>query len=368
MKVLILTCNNGGGHNVIAEALRQCYANHGDDCEVRDCFSFFSPAVSDCVSFAHNFVFCYLPGFYGSSLRRAEENPDLFSERRLARKLINLGRFSLGKYIRSQGIDQVLCTHVFAAMMLTAAKKKYSLAVRTALVETDHGNTPGCTNNDMDFHFLPDKSLVPGLLSAGIEKSKLVVTGIPVREEIKQRTGNGSAKKALELDPDKPHLLMMGGSMGGGPLRELFGRLYRSQGGKVQLTVLCGSNTRLQKELTAKFGHFPTVRILGFAPDLSLLYDSADLLLTKPGGSTTAEAAVKQLPMVLINLVAGPESHNLDFFLKNGGAVTGGTTEELCARCEMLLRDGERRQKMCLALQRISSADATEIIYRTMTH
>ncbi len=50
--------------------------------------------------------------------------------------------------------------------------------------------------------------------------------------------------------------------------------------------------------------------------------------------------------MVLIDAVAGCEEHNLDFFLKLGGAVTAETPEELAELALSLLSD-EARLKKC---------------------
>ncbi|MFR7461994.1 MAG: hypothetical protein ACLUW8_14630 [Subdoligranulum sp.] len=41
---------------------------------------------------------------------------------------------------------------------------------------------------------------------------------------------------------------------------------------------------------------------------------ASDLFLTKPGGLSTSEAMAAELPMVLIDAVAGCETHNLNFF------------------------------------------------------
>lgn len=366
LKVLILSCNNGSGHNMIAEAVKQCYCEHGDECVIRDGFSFLTEGFSRTVSHLHDFVYRHVPRFYDASFRRTDLNPEVLRKHHPARYLIDLGRFRLGAYIREEGFDQVLCIHVFTAMMLTAAKEQYGLRVRSAILETDHRNTAGCAENDADFHFVPDVSLIPGRRAAGVPESRIVVSGIPVREEIKARTGKEDAKRKLGLDPGRPHILLMGGSMGSGPLRELVRLLPDRLGGDVQLTVLCGSNTRLRRQLTADCRGRKQVRVLGFSEALSLLYDSADLLLTKPGGSTTAEAAVKGLPMVLMDLVGGPESGNISFFLEQGAAVTGKTPEALCTCCGALLQDEAARKAMQCAQQRIASGGASEIIYETM--
>ena len=367
MKVLILSSNNGGGHNAVAKAIAQCFTAHGDECTVWDCLSYVSDHASELVSRSHDFMYRHTPELFDSSYRRAEENPEAFKEHHRVRQMIELGQFGLGKAIREEGYELVICTHVFAAIMLSAAKKRYKLPLQTALVETDYTNTPGSADNTVDVHFLPDASLIPDLTAAGVPEDQIVVSGIPVREEFYHRTDKEAAKARLGLDPAHLHILIMGGSMGCGPIPELLDALYLRLDEDVEISVVCGSNERMKKSLESSYGHLRNIHIWGYVADMSSLYDSADLLMTKPGGISTTEAAVKGLPMILINAVAGCEAHNLQFFLETGGALTGETVEELVACCETLIEDRETLAEMSRALQGFSERKAAEIIYETLS-
>ena len=66
MRVLILSSNNGGGHNAVAEALREVFEAHGDQCRMEDCLSFISEDVSEAVAKSHNFVYRYAPKLFAS--------------------------------------------------------------------------------------------------------------------------------------------------------------------------------------------------------------------------------------------------------------------------------------------------------------
>ncbi len=367
MNILILSSGNGGGHNAVSRAVAECFEAHGDSCVIKDCLSFLSGILPETVSLSHTCMYRYAPGLFDSSFRRSENKPGLFGEKRFARKIIDLGRFSLGKFIMSGDFRPVICTHVFGAMMLTSAKRQYGLDIRTAIIETDHVNTPGSSDNDMDHHFLPDESLIPGLIAAGVDESKLIVSGIPVRKEIYLRTDKAEAKRRLGLDPERGSVLIAGGSMGCGPIPLLVERLREMTDDDVQISVVCGTNEHTRKKLAAEYADEKDVHIHGAVSEMSLLYDASDVLMTKPGGVTTAEAAVKGLPMVLINAVAGCETHNLDYYVGKGCALTGDTPRELCERCLTLLRDRDRAARMSEALRGLSRGSAAEIIYETMT-
>lgn len=366
MKVLILSSNNGGGHNSVAKAIQEHYLDQGDSCEIKDCLSFLSDDLSETIARSHTFLYRHTPELFDLSYRRSEQNPDLFKGHYGVRQMIELGKYRLGPFIKDEGFEIVICTHVFAAMMLTAAVRRYDLHLRTAIVETDYTNTPGSADNEMDYHFLPDASLIPDLMSSGVPEDRIVVSGIPVQKDILNRIGKKEAKHLMGLDPEHRHLLLMGGSMGCGPMADLLERLHTALDDNIELSIVCGTNEKLKTKLSDQYRTAGNVHVFGYISNASLLMDSADLLLTKPGGISTSEAAAKALPMVLINAVAGCEAHNLNFFLEKGAALTGETEEDLVQCCKDLLDDSDTLSAMASALSRLCREDAAEQIYKTL--
>ena len=367
MKVLVLSSNNGGGHNSAAKAIQECYESHGDICEIRDCLSFISDGVSEAVARSHNFVYRHAPKFFNNSYRHTEQNTAMFKDNHAVRRMIDLGKYNLGQFLQTDDFELVICTHVFAAMMLTAAKQHYDLPIRTAIVETDYTNTPGSSENDVDYHFLPDTALSAELIAAGVDESRIVISGIPVRQEFTEGMEKAEAKQLLGMPVDRPHVLIMGGSMGSGPIPDILDSLYLLCKESIQISVVCGTNEQLLTVLRRSCGHLGIIHLYGYTPHISLLMDSADLLVTKPGGISTSEAAAKGLPMVLINTVGGCEEHNLSYFLQKGGAVTADTAEELCHCCQSLLNDAGLREKMSRALKEVAKPDAAETIYGALS-
>ena len=120
--------------------------------------------------------------------------------------------------------------------------------------------------------------------------------------------------------------------------------------------MVCGTNTHLQKKLERAFSGRPDIFIWGYRDDMPLLMDCADLYLTKAGGVSTSEAAVKGLPMVLVDAVSACEGPNLRHFCATGGAVTAPDPESLAALCLRLLDDDGALARMSAALPRQRSA------------
>lgn len=311
-------------------------------------------------------MYRHAPKLFDRGYRHSRRHPQIFMEHHNGRRVLNLGRRNLGRFIMTGGFDAALCTHVFASLMLTDARRKYGLPIRTAVVETDYTATPGAQAGGLDWHFIPAEGLRDELTALGVPTQKIIASGLPVRGAFYTRQDKPTAKAALGLPTDCRHLLLMGGSMGAGPVPELMAAIMRELGPEERVTVVCGTNRSLADALRAVYGGDGRVRVLGYTEDVAALMDAADALVTKPGGITVTEAAMKRLPMVLVNTVAGCEGYNLDFFVSAGGAITVDTPASLARLAVSLLRDTKRQSDMARALDDVARHNDREIIWRTM--
>ena len=213
----------------------------------------------------------------------------------------------------------------------------------------------------LDTCVIPDASLRAEFEKNGVRPETILPCGIPVREELYTCLPNREAKLAVGLEPSHRHLVMMTGSMGCGPMERITELLANSLPPEYDVTVACSSNRQLLRRMERRFADKPNIHIRGFISNVSVLMDSADLFLTKPGGISTTEAMVKGLPMVLVNVVGGCETPNLNFFVSHGGAATAGTPEDIAALCKELLEHDEERlimRQSLLAMKQIPAAQA----------
>ena len=213
----------------------------------------------------------------------------------------------------------------------------------------------------LDTCVIPDAALTELFVKNGVSPDTIAPLGIPVRAELYSCLPVQEAKKAAGLDPSHRHLLMMTGSMGCGPMEELTQLLANSLPTEYDVTVACSSNRQLLRRMERKFEDRPNIHIRGYIGNVSAMMDSADLFLTKPGGISTTEAMVKGLPMVLVNVVGGCETPNLEFFVSHGGAATADTPEAIAALCKRLLEHDEERlimRQSLLAMHKTPAAQA----------
>lgn len=366
MRILILSCNTGEGHNSCAKAIKEAAERRGDQCDIRDALSFVSDGTSRFISSWHVRLYRYFPKINDGAYRYAQEHPGVLKDRNGASRLMKTCLRKMRAFIVEGGYDAVLCAHLIPARLVTTIQRQQPMAVRTGFLATDYTASPGCDQLKLDWFFIPDERVAGEFLSMGIAREKLVDSGIPVRRDFYQRMDRRQAKQAVGIDPDHRHLLVMSGSMGAGHIPALAAALSRAADESCELTVVCGTNRHVKQQLEQKVGQRKNLHILGFVQGISALMDSADLYLTKPGGISTSEAWVKGLPMVLVKAVAGCEEPNLEFFTRMGGAVAAEKPQEAARLCLELLADQERLEAMSQALARGRERDAAEIICRVL--
>ena len=367
MRVLILSCNTGGGHNAVSAAIQEAFAARGADCETRDALAFLSERASEFICNWHTRIYRYMPGAFKAGYRFTENHPALYDQDTLFDKFLTSGVERLGGFMEAGHYDITVCPHVFSALMVTRVREQRpGCGGAACFVATDYTCSPMANESRLDRYFIPAESLVQEFTADGIPAEKLVpLPGIPVRRSFFSKHPKKTAKKAMGMPEDCRHILIMFGSMGCGPVTELTGELLELTEPDTRITVVCGTNEHLKKKLKKLYGDTERIRILGYAGDIDLLMDSADLYVTKPGGISTAEAAVKGLPMVLVNAVSGCEEYNLRHFCGLGGAVTAEGNRALAELCADLLASPERLEKMSGALG--VKGSAAEELCRVMT-
>lgn len=90
-----------------------------------------------------------------------------------------------------------------------------------------------------------------------------------------------------------------------------------ASGGK--LIVVCGNNERLYRHLWKEYGD--RLILIRKTNQMALYMKACDVFLSKPGGLSSTEAAVAQVPYIHMNPIPGGESKNVKYFSKNGMSI-----------------------------------------------
>lgn len=365
-KVLLLSCSTGQGHNSCALAVKEYLEEQNVSCEIKDVFAFISTKVSNFMAWGHCFMYRHLPGLFRWGYRYSEKHPAVFNEKSGIYKILTSGAEHIYQFIIREQFDGIVCTHPFSAMILTHILKGHSIQIKTAFIATDYTCYPGMESCNLQHYFVPSKCLVKEFEKSGIPRRNIIATEIPVCKKMYDRTDKADAKRLLGIGSKNKHLLVMCGSMGCGPIAKIVKYISKGLTEDMELSVICGTNKLLQRKLEKKYRQSEKIHIVGYTSQMSLYMDSADLLLTKPGGISITESAVKKLPMVFVDAVAGCEQYNMDFFVKMGAAVTSDSAKELAEQSIRILESDTQRKKMEDALQNYQYLGGAKIIFKEL--
>lgn len=371
MKALILSCNTGGGHNTAAAAILEELQARGIESEVRDTLVFGSAKVSRVVSGSYVHMTTAIPSLFGCLYKAGEfvsgktgvnhHSPVYFANTRYAARL--------SAYIDENSIDTVICPHLFPAEALTYLRQKYNDArVHTYGVATDYCLSPFWEETYMDGYFVPHPDILELYVKRGVPRKKLWATGIPVSRKFREKLPREEARKRLGLPEQGRLYLIMTGSMGYGNTLALCSQLLTADV-SAGVLVLTGNNHRLQEQLSAEFGEDKRVIGVPFTHQVNLYMDACDVLLTKPGGLSSTEAAVKGVPFIHTMPIPGCETLNAAFFSARGLSLSAADIEQAVISARALAEDEARRQAMVDAQHRqINAFAARDICDQIIAH
>ena len=343
MRVLILTCNTGGGHNAVAAALAESFRRLGVSSDTADGLSFISQKASRFVSKWHTRFYRRYPKLYMAGYMSAENDAESNDRDNPVYRYMARGARRLDRAIQDGGYDAVVCVHVIPAMMMTELRRQHETGPVFCFVATDYTCSPtvgGCTP---DICVIPHEELAEEFVSCGIARETLLAAGIPVRAVFRERGDRAAARSELALPPEGRHIVLMSGSIGCGPMADIAAELEKRMERGDFASVLCGSNRQMLYALRRR--GFRRVEAVGFTNRVHRYMDSADVLVSKPGGISITEAGTRGTPLLLADMVGGCETRNQEFFHAHGWAETC-QPEDMADAALALLDRPERRQAL----------------------
>ncbi len=361
MRVLILSCNTGQGHNSAGSAVREALEAAGAECELLDALSFARGNTSKTVGGAYASVTTKAPSLFGGlyQLGGLISNPWLKSPVYLANT-----RYAgaLGDYIEKSGFDAVVCPHLFPAETLTCLRRKGRLSVKTYAVATDYTCIPFWEETELDAYFVPHEDLKLEFAGKGLPQEKLIPTGIPISRRCLQKTPKAEARRLLGLPEQEKVFLVMTGSMGFGDISSFALDLLLSCPKNSRILILTGRNAALKDRIDHDFSREKRVQTVAFTRNAPLYMDACDILLSKPGGLTSTEAAVQNIPLVHTRPIPGCETANARFFVSHGLSVCAVHPKAAALAAASLAEDTAALQRMTECQKREINPNAAEEI------
>lgn len=370
MKVLILSCKTGGGHDAAGLAIKERFELEGHEAIMFDYLTLAGSRVSKWVGKLYVNTVKYMPKIFGKVYELG-----MFVSKRVKKSPVYYVNAKMGKYLNEyldeHQYDAIIMPHLYPAETITYMKSKNISLPLTLGIATDYTCIPFWEETNCDYYIIPHKDLVDEFSNRGIPREKLLPMGIPVSqkylessEEKSKEQYSKNARKELGLPFHKKIHLILGGSMGAGNIKELTSSVWNMNQQKICVVVICGNNKKMFHKLKEQYKNVPNVFIVGHTKKMYLYMQASDIVYTKPGGLTSTEAAVLGKPLVHTFPIPGCETANREFFRKHRMSVSSKTTKGQALKGIQLLKSPEMMERMKKAQVANINADASTTIMK----
>lgn len=339
MNILILTGKFGMGHWSASQSLRQELLEEEPDAavEVIDFVGYAMPGASQAMYKGFSLLVTHGSGLFNTYYKMTE---NLESEARPPFEWHFLDK--LEDLLEAKDPDLILATHPLCAQLVSRYKWETGSALPLVTCITDLSCHSEWLTRGCDCYLVGTPELKELLCEKGVERGRIVATGIPVKAEFKRtprRRGGGTR-----------NLLIMGGGLGLMPKKEDFYEALNAIKG-VKTTIIAGKNEKLRERLKGKYEN---IEVVGYTDKVYEYMARADLMLSKPGGITLFETIFSELPLLAWEPFLQQEINNARFLTRAGiGAVAAKETEDCLDAIRSLIHNDAALDEMSGNMRRL---------------
>jgi 1,2-diacylglycerol 3-beta-galactosyltransferase len=345
-RALLLISDTGGGHrsaaNAIAAALDEIESPHSFDHRIEDVAAHCAFPLTQ-LGLGYRMALRYAPPVYGALYYAT-------NGRRRYRALVRFCEPLYRERIRDLFIgyqpDVIVSVHPLlnhAALRARDDAQMQHVPIVTVITDLGKVHESWLVPN-ADAIVVPAREVYQRALSRGVSHARLHLLGHPIHPKFDDVTGSKAELRAqLNLPAGASVVMLMAGGEGGGKLLSTTLALARARL-PVELIVVCGRNEHLEQKLSELAPTLPTpLHVLGFTNKIPEYFRAVDLLVTKAGPGTLAEANAAQLPVVVYDYVPGQERGNVNFVRDNGlGAIALNSASAVVSAVRTLITTPER--------------------------
>lgn len=318
---LILSATGGAGHTRAAQALEQAAATFEHPLKVKhfDCLDLTSKAFKKLYSESYLAIVNKAPELWGYLYTKAESKP--YEKKGLMRLFDEMNYKSYLQFLKDEQPDVLLCTHFLPYISVSPTLRKAGVTAPVVAVTTDFDAHQYWVDPIVQRYYVHTEESAWQLRAKGVSAEKIVVKGIPVLPQFRHRMDKSEARKKLGIGENRLTVLMVWGGFGVGKaeemVKEVSAMLQIFPDREFSLMLVCGKNEKLRERIlsAASPDNVQTV-VFGFVENIHELMSAADILVSKAGGLTSAEAMAMGLPMIIVDPIPGQETRNAEIIVE----------------------------------------------------
>ncbi|HXU89321.1 MAG TPA: glycosyltransferase [Methylomirabilota bacterium] len=364
-RVLILTASYGSGHNEAARALATALTARGAEPIVVDHFRACAHPLFERLSrAAYAAVLRRSPALWGVAYGLGDR---MASDSWMTFGVSRLGATALGVLLDQVAPDAVLTVHATPALAMAELAARGRRVPPHVTVVTDFVAHSQWMAAGIERFCVAADEVGREFVARGIPRERIEVTGVPVRPEFGVAIDGVDARRTLGFTDRAPVVLAMSGSWGGLGRLPHVARALAAAGRPVQGALVAGHDAPLQSKLTVLTAG-TRLRVVGYVRGVPRLMAAADLLITKAGGMTLAEAMVAETPLLLYGSLPGQERRNERFASRAGIALVARDQRHLSALIDRALGDPGLLESLRDRMRAYRRPDAARVIADLTLH
>lgn len=206
-------------------------------------------------------------------------------------------------------------------------------------------------------------------------KHKIILTGNPVRKDIKNLEGkNARGLEHFQLENNQPCILIIGGSLGARTINEaIHENLSFFINNRIQLIWQTGKTYFETAQKAVQNLSYKGIKVFDFIQKMDYAYSAADIIISRAGASSVSELAIVGKPCILIpspNVAEDHQTKNAMSMVNKNAAILIKDIEaknQLTDKINWLLQNPMEMQKLSVNISKLALANAdieiaTEVI------
>lgn len=365
-KVLFISAPFGSGHIRAAQAVMSALHNLLPiDSKLVNVFDFISPFIGRTILKTYLKILDIYPQAYGMMYGWGNTSRIAIWSREIINSYLANKMY---KYISSYNPDIIVCTHATPAGLVARLIKEKLIKVPTVGIITDFVMHRWWVYSEIDYYCVAHKGMQDYLSDYGIGNDRIFVTGIPIDLSFTQKHNNKQIFDKLNLDPNRFTVLLMGGGAGVLPMDKIL-KVCDNINRQVQFIIVTGNNKKMYKTIGNICDSLKNeIRLFSFVNNVNELMSISNVLITKPGGMTTAEALAVGVPMLIYRPIPGQEEENTKFLTERNIAIRCDNIAEIKNAMLALIADRQlldkQKQQARLWAQPYAASNISDLIVK----
>ena len=259
------------------------------------------------------------------------------------------------EHVRKRPPLAVVCTHITAANVAVGARMLSGVSFPIISVPTDYETEGLWPHLYTDLFCVASESMAETLRPRKVPEERILITGIPTRDDFRETYDKRQVRDELGLPKDKQVVLALAGAYLPRPyvrFRDTLDTIlpYLHSFENLHLAIVAGNDEDYARHLRSECAELGlgNVTVFDYVERMAALMAASDLVICKSGGLTVTECLCARVPMILLGKAYGQENINVRTLTANGAAMHATTARELLDTLRHVSRNPQSTDAMLI--------------------